>query len=202
MGIVDPFSDAGRVHIMDEVFAVCMLMSSGWALVQCWIYPSDQPYRQTEIGCAVVLIIFVFAGLLEGFGGVYMSSYLGISWLTYAALGKAMSTLVKYAMQALHNYKKKSVIGVSPTTMAVDLTASLLALTQMQIDSSIAGAGFFLTDPRLNLAKLLLSAFSGTFDAIILVQYFYIYPENSQKKTPVEGSTTVSAATPLLGKEE
>jgi hypothetical protein len=53
--------------------------------------------------------------------------------------------------------------------MAVDLSASLLALTQMQIDSSIAGAGFFLTDPRLNLAKLLLSGFSGTFDTIILV---------------------------------
>ncbi len=116
---------------MDEIFAVCMLMSSGWALVQCWIYPSDKPYRQTEIGCAAILAIFVLGGLLEGFGGVFMKSYLGISWLTYAALGKAMSTLVKYAMQAFHNYKKKSVIGVSPTTMAVDLTASLLALTQM-----------------------------------------------------------------------
>jgi hypothetical protein len=57
-----------------------------------------------------------------------MKSYLGISWLTYAALGKALSTLIKYAMQAHHNYKKKSVIGVSPTTMAVDLTASVLAL--------------------------------------------------------------------------
>ena len=33
LGIVNPFSDAGRVHVMDEVFAVCMLMSSGWALV-------------------------------------------------------------------------------------------------------------------------------------------------------------------------
>ena len=82
--------------------------------------------------------------------------------------------------------------------MAVDLTASILALTQMQIDSSIAGAGFFLTDPRLNLAKLLLSAFSGTFDSIILVQYFYIYPENSRKKTNVEDSPSITASTPLL----
>lgn len=131
-----------------------------------------------------------------------MKSYLGISWLTYAALGKALSTLIKYAMQALHNYKKKSVIGVSPTTMAVDLTASVLALLQMQIDSSIAGAGFFLTDPRLNLAKLLLSGFSGTFDTIILVQYFYIYPENSRKKSQTDDATAVSAATPLLGKED
>ena len=33
LGIVDPYSDAGRVHVMDEVFAICMLISSGWALV-------------------------------------------------------------------------------------------------------------------------------------------------------------------------
>lgn len=129
-----------------------------------------------------------------------MKSYLGISWLTYAALGKALSTLIKYSMQAHHNYKKKSVIGVSPTTMAVDLSASLLALTQMQIDSSIAGAGFFLTDPRLNLAKLLLSGFSGTFDTIILVQYFYIYPDNSRNKTPIEVGNTETVSSPLLSK--
>ena len=77
----------------------------------------------------MVLVVFVLAGLLEGFGGIYMKSYLGISWLVYAAITKALSTLIKYAMQAHHNYKKKSVIGVSPTTMAADLTASILALT-------------------------------------------------------------------------
>jgi len=83
---------------MDEVFAVCMLISSGWALVQCWIYPSDKPYRQTEISCSAVIVVFVIAGFVEGFGGIYMKSYLGISWLTYAALGKALSTLIKYSM--------------------------------------------------------------------------------------------------------
>ena len=70
----------------------------------------------------------------------------------------------------------------------------------MQIDSSIAGAGFFLTDPRLNLAKFLLSGFSAIFDAIILVQYFVIYPENSRNKTPYEptASAEQTATTPLL----
>ena len=84
--------------------------------------------------------------------------------------------------------------------MAVDLSASLLALTQMQFDSSIAGAGFFLTDPRLNLAKLLLSGFSGTFDAIILVQYFYIYPDNSRNQTPIEVGNAETVSSPLLSK--
>jgi len=83
---------------MDEVFAVGMFISSAWAIVQCWIYPSDAPYRSTEIVCSAVVIIFILAGLLEGYGGVYMKSYLGVSWLVYAALGKAASTLVKYYM--------------------------------------------------------------------------------------------------------
>jgi hypothetical protein len=77
------------------------------------------------------LAIFLLAAILEGFAGIFMKSYLGISVLTYAALGKALSTLVKYAIQAFHNYRFKSVIGVSPATFAADLSASILAITQM-----------------------------------------------------------------------
>ena len=94
---------------------------------------------------------------------------LWVSWLVYAALGKGASTLVKYFMQAFHNYNRKSVTGVSPLAIAIDLSGATLALIQMQLDSSIADAGFFLFDSRMNLAKLLLCLFSGAFDAIILI---------------------------------
>jgi hypothetical protein len=109
------------------------------------------------------------AGFLEGYAEIFMKSYLGVSWLVYAALGKGASTLVKYFMQAFHNYNRKSVTGVSPLAIAIDLSGATLALIQMQLDSSIADAGFFLFDPRMNLAKFLLCLFSGTFDAIILI---------------------------------
>ena len=109
------------------------------------------------------------AGFLEGYAEIFMKSYFGVSWLVYAALGKGVSTLVKYFMQAFHNYNRKSVTGVSPLAIAIDLSGATLALIQMQLDSSIADAGFFLFDSRMNLAKLLLCLFSGAFDAIILI---------------------------------
>ena len=125
------------------------------------------------------MLIFLVGGFAEG-QGIMMKSYLGVSWVVYTALGKALSTLIKYYMQAHHNYVRKAVTGASPLSFAVDLTAVMLAFVQMQIDSVVAGHGFFLFDPQLNLAKFLLSFFSGTFDSIILIQYFYIYPEASK----------------------
>ncbi len=65
-----------------------------------------------------------------------MSSYLGVSWVVYAALGKALSTFLKYFMQAYHNYRRKAVDGLSPYSLSADLAGATLALVQMQIDSS------------------------------------------------------------------
>ncbi len=77
----------------------------------------------------------------------------------------------------------------------MDLAGAVLALTQMQIDASIAGAGFFLTDERLNLAKFLLCLFCGGFDIVILIQIYYYHPgkvgssddefQESQKATTI-----------------
>ena len=88
--------------------------------------------------------------------------------MVYAALGKALSTFMKYFMQAYHNYRRKAVDGLSPYSLSADLTGATLALIQMQIDSSQYNGGFFLFDPRMNLAKFLLCVASGSFDIIIL----------------------------------
>jgi hypothetical protein len=53
--------------------------------------------------------------------------------------------------------------------MAMDLTACILLVTQLQIDSIVAGAGFFIFDPRFNLAKFLMAFVSGVFDSAILI---------------------------------
>ena len=106
---------------MDLVWAASMYASSAGSLVQCKIYPSDRPYLSTEIMWYGIAIMLVIGGIIEGYGVQF-------SWLVYAALGKALSTFQKYFMQALHNYTKKSVKGVSPTTCALDLVASILGL--------------------------------------------------------------------------
>lgn len=72
---------------------------------------------------------FFIAGLIEGYLGVFLSTYFPLSLLQYAATAKAISTFVKFAFQTHHNYVKKSVIGVSVTTMFMDLTACICLIT-------------------------------------------------------------------------
>lgn len=92
------------------------------------IYPSDEPLKLTLYSWGTIMVIFILGGFIEGYGGLYMKSYFGVSLIVYAALGKALSTLIKYFMQAYHNYKRKAVTGVSPLAMAVDLSGATLAL--------------------------------------------------------------------------
>jgi hypothetical protein len=77
------------------------------------------------------LAIFIVGGLAEGYLGIMMKSYLGVSWIVYGALGKGLSTFLKYYMQAYLNYKRKAVTGVSPLSSAVDLSAGTVAILQM-----------------------------------------------------------------------
>jgi hypothetical protein len=82
---------------------------------------------------------------------------------------KGLSSATKFSYQVYLNYKKKSTHGVTWISMTVDLIASVLALTQMQIDSCQAGYGLLTNDPRINFAKFLLGVLSISFDTIILV---------------------------------
>ena len=75
-----------------------------------------------------IVTVWLIAGLVEGYTGIYMTRYLGVSWIIYAAYVKALSTFCKYGMQILHNYKLKSVTGVSPASVTFDLIASTCCL--------------------------------------------------------------------------
>lgn len=144
------------------------------------IYPSDKPVLFNMALWGLIMLVFLVGGLLEGYAGIMMKSYLGVSWLVYCALGKALSSFFKYYMQAYHNYQRKAVTGVSPLACGFDLSGATLGLVQIQIDSTIAGEGFFLTDPRINLAKFLMCMFCWSFDVIILVQRYFIYAKASR----------------------
>ncbi len=68
------------------------------------IYPSDPILNFTLYSWTLLMVVFIVGGVLEGYFGILMDWYIGVSWIVYAALGKALSTLLKYFMQALHNY--------------------------------------------------------------------------------------------------
>lgn len=93
------------------------------------IYPRDLPLDFTIISWVLLVTVFVLGGLAEGYLGIMMKSYLGISWIVYSALGKALSTFLKYFMQAAHNYKRKAVTGVSYRACWVDLLACTTAIS-------------------------------------------------------------------------
>jgi hypothetical protein len=175
-GRVDLHSEAGRIHIVDIVFAAGCMMSSSVAVVQCWIYPSDPPYLSTRLIWYGVMALMVIGGVMEGQFGLPMTNYLGVSWVVYGALAKAASTFVKYYFQITLNYQKKSAGGVSAYTCMFDFTGCFLNLIQMQIDSSRAGYGLLLFDKRLNLGKFLLTVISGCSDIVLLIQYYVVYP--------------------------
>jgi hypothetical protein len=164
---------------MDMVFAILMFFFSAWTYVQTMIFPSSPPYGYTVALSHISIVAMVVFAFTEGYYGVPLQNYAGISLMTYCALVKATSTATKYSYQVYLNYKKKSTHGVVWHVLTADLIGSVLGIAVMQIDAVQGGYGFILNDPRMNFAKLLLCLFSGGFDAFILIQIFFIYPGTS-----------------------
>jgi hypothetical protein len=104
------------------------LLLSTIQYTQTIIYISDPILNSTLFIWLLLMAVYILGGFLEGYFGIMMESYTGVSWIVYAALGKALSTLLKYFMQARHNYMRKCVSGVSPLSCAVDLTGAIFAL--------------------------------------------------------------------------
>jgi hypothetical protein len=76
-------------------------------MVQCMIFPCELAYWYTKVIWFLSIVLFLVAGVLEGYGGIEMKSYLGLSIMTYCALLKAASTATKYAYQVYLNFQKK-----------------------------------------------------------------------------------------------
>ena len=81
LGLVDPFSEAGRVHITDEFLVILLVLSSGLALTQCYIYANDPAKSYTWWISGSIMGFFFVAGMVEGYTGVYLSSYFPLSLL-------------------------------------------------------------------------------------------------------------------------
>ena len=79
IGLVDPFSEAGRVHLTDEFLVILLVLSSGLALAQCYIYPNDPAKSYTWWISGSIMGFFFVAGLVEGYAGVFLSSYFPLS---------------------------------------------------------------------------------------------------------------------------
>lgn len=72
VGLVDPFSDAGRVHLVDEIASVIYLTLSTIQLTQTIIYPSDKALTFTVISWSLIMLVFLIGGIAEGYFGLMM----------------------------------------------------------------------------------------------------------------------------------
>ena len=120
-GLVDPYCDAGRVNPMDEVSAFGYFVISSCTFVQTIIYPSDRYYRVNQVAWTSIMAVFLIGSLVEVFAHIPMESYLYVSLLNYCMIFKSVSTFQKWATQAWHNFKNKSVTGVSLWTNYIDI---------------------------------------------------------------------------------
>lgn len=113
VGIINPWTDAGRVNNSDMAFAVAAFIFSSISYTQCFMYPSTPTLKSTKILIVFVLISFIGAATLETKFNLPLQSYTGVSLLNLAAFFKAGSSLLKYLFQIYENWKNKSVEGVS-----------------------------------------------------------------------------------------
>lgn len=92
---------------------------------------------------------------------------------------KMMISLIKYIPQLSHNIKRRSVVGFSMLTIFLDLTGSVLSISQLFIDSYIATNSINYDVLINNGGKLGLSFVTMFFGACFVYQ-FYKYGNKSE----------------------
>jgi hypothetical protein len=65
IGKIDPTTDAGRVNIMDLIFALQAFVCSSCAYTQTMIYPSHRSLRSTRVIVGTLTTVFLFGAVLE-----------------------------------------------------------------------------------------------------------------------------------------
>ena len=178
IGMIDPWSDAGRVNDLDMSFAVIAFVCASAAYSQTFIYPAVPSMDSTRMVTGALMSFFFLAAYLECYRAIPMKSYTGVSLIDFAAFLKAGSSLIKYIYQIYENAKNKSTQGLSALAYQTDFLGTVFCFAQLQIDSLIAGYKNFMVDPQMNLAKVLLSCFGLINTSIILLQIHCIYNAN------------------------
>ncbi|MCJ1352483.1 MAG: hypothetical protein MMC33_002467 [Icmadophila ericetorum] len=127
------------------------------------------------IMCGVLVGVGWIAVLVMTRGGDGGRDPIGWAWIdaVYAlGYGKLVITLVKYTPQAWSNYRRKSTVGWHIGQIILDVIGGVLSITQLLIDSSLQDDWSGLTG---NPVKFGLGNVSLFFDAIFLIQHYWLY---------------------------
>ncbi|CAH8629567.1 unnamed protein product [Schistosoma haematobium] len=182
----------GSVPVLenDLAFAFHAFLISLLTALQILCYErGGQRVSKTCIGIIILIIIYTIIVCI--LGGVHYMEWLDTFYLL--SYVKLFISFIKYAPQALMNFRRRSTVGWSIGNIILDFTGGILSIAQMLIIgyntddvSSITGSPI----------KLGLGILSIGFDILFMVQHWCLYPSSSSTTTTGSFSSSSSSVTP------
>lgn len=183
IGRIDETSGAGRVHVVDILFALEAFLCVSCCYAQTFIYPSEPCLKTTKIIAAIVPTVFFLLAFIECWIGVPLEHYTFLSLIQLTAIIAAGSFFYRYQYQIRENFVNKSTSGLSKSAVWTDFLGGIFCFLQLHFDSVIAGFEFFIQDPQMNLATVLNAFFVVVHNSIILVQIYCFYADRQKSHT-------------------
>jgi cystinosin len=192
--------DAPSVHLNDVFFAVHATLLTAITLGQCCVYErKGQRLAWPSIAAVAVLVAAII-----GWGGVIFLApcvecggrHRGgrvvdwLTWLYFISAVKMAVTLVKYVPQVVLNARRRSTVGWNIWNVLLDFEGGVLSLAQLALD---AGVSKDWTPVTGNPIKFGLGCTSMVFDAVFMVQHFWLYRDSERAYAAVAMDSDVAA---------
>lgn len=169
--------DEVSVQINDVVFALHGVAMVLLTMFQCLIY--ERGGQRVSWVC-IAISSFITAGVVV-LGVLVFSPWVKILWWIQG-LGyvKAAITVIKYSPQVYINYKLQSTEGWSIWQVLLDVVGGLLSFLQNGLTAIDQGDA----SPFKDYPKLALALISLVFDAIFIIQHYFLYGHRASSSTP------------------
>ncbi|ELR24573.1 cystinosis, nephropathic, putative [Acanthamoeba castellanii str. Neff] len=144
-----------------------------------WSKRVREEYREANDGDEVSVQINDVVFALHGVAMVLLTMF---QCLIYEGLGyvKAAITVIKYSPQVYINYKLQSTEGWSIWQVLLDVVGGLLSFLQNGLTAIDQGDA----SPFKDYPKLALALISLVFDAIFIIQHYFLYGHRASSSTP------------------
>ncbi|XP_074640761.1 cystinosin-like isoform X1 [Tubulanus polymorphus] len=163
--------DINPVQINDVCFALHGLLCCYILIIQCFIYErGNQKLSWMVVGLSVVMCLYCLVLAVLTACDVF-----GLSWFTcflYISYVKILVTLIKYAPQALLNYRRKSTNGFNIYGIIGDMIGGIFSILQLFLLAYNNDAWNSLFG---DFTKFALGIISFLYDILFMVQHYILY---------------------------
>ncbi|CAH8544004.1 unnamed protein product [Schistosoma turkestanicum] len=165
----------GSVPVLpnDLAFAFHALFISSVTASQILCYERGGQ-RVSKICIGILILITIYTIIVCILGGVNTMEWLDTFYLL--SYIKLFISFIKYAPQALMNFRRKSTVGWSIGNIILDFTGGILSIAQMVIIAYNTNDVSSITGSPI---KLGLGILSIGFDILFMVQHWCLYPSSA-----------------------